>query len=293
MSVIPKELLSKVRRIEIRMAHLVNEVLAGEYHSSFKGQGMEFSEVREYVPGDDVRLIDWNVTARLEKPFVKQFVEERELTVILLVDVSGSSLYGSSEMTKSEISAELAALLALAAIRNKDRVGLMLFTDQIELMVTPKKGKSHVLRVVREILGFKCSHSKTSISQALKTLLQVQRRKAVIFLISDFMDIGYDKELAMVARKHDLICLPIIEKVDYDMPASGLVSFLDAETQELVTVDTSDTRIRKFYQNDGLQRLAQLNQILNRNGASAITIYPEADYLGELIRFFRRRGKRS
>jgi len=293
MSVIPKELLSKVRRIEIRMAHLVNEVLAGEYHSSFKGQGMEFSEVREYVPGDDVRLIDWNVTARLEKPYIKQFVEERELTVILLVDVSGSSLYGSSEMTKSEISAELAALLALAAIRNKDRVGLMLFTDQIELMVTPKKGKSHVLRVVREILGFACSHSKTSISSALKTLLQVQKRKAVVFLISDFMDTGYEKELAMVARKHDLICLPIMEKVDYELPSSGLVSFLDSETAELITVDTSDSRVQKLYKNDGLERLSFLNQMLNRNGASAITIHPHSDYLGELIRFFRRRGGRS
>ena len=245
MTAIPKEILKKVRQIEIQTRRLVNDLLAGEYHSTFKGMGMEFSEVREYVPGDDIRTIDWNVTARMNKPFVKQFVEERELTVILLVDISASGQYSSQRQTKNEIAAELSALLALSAIRNNDKVGLILFTDRVEKFIAPKKGKTHVLRVIREVLSFNPEGKETKLEVGLDYLNKAVRRKAVVFLISDFINEGYEKLMRVVARRHDLICINLMDRRESELPNLGLLNLRDAETGEELLVDTADSKVRQ------------------------------------------------
>lgn len=289
MSTIPKEILSKVRQIEIQTRRLVNDLLAGEYHSTFKGMGMEFSEVREYVPGDDIRTIDWNVTARMNKPFVKQFVEERELTVILLVDISASGQYSSQQQTKNEIAAELSALLALSAIRNNDKVGLILFTDRIEKFISPKKGKSHVLRVIREVLSFNPEGRETKLEVGLDFLNKAVRRKAVVFLISDFISEGYEKLMRVVARRHDLISINISDQRESELPDLGLLNLCDAETGEELLVDTADSRVRKALNILHSREFRSRDDFFKNCGIDRIQIRTDESYSRPLINFFRSR----
>jgi len=244
---LPKEILQKIRRIEIQTRNLVNDVFSGEYHSVFRGRGMEFSEVREYQPGDSIRTIDWNVTARTGHPFVKKYVEERELTVILMVDASSSGEFGTCRKTKREISAEISALLAFSAIKNNDRVGLIIFTDQVEKFVPPKKGSKHVLRVIRELLYFRPHGRGTDIVAALDYLNRLTRRKAVVFLISDFLCSGYEQALRVTNKRHDLVAISITDPREQTLPNVGFVELEDAETGERILRDTSDRSFRQSF----------------------------------------------
>jgi len=287
---LPKELIAKIRQIQIRTSHQVTEVMAGEYKSAFKGRGMEFDEVRQYQPGDDVRSIDWNVTARTGHPYVKRFVEERELTVMLMVDASSSGSFGSFHRTKNEVAAELAALLAYSAIRSNDRVGLIIFTDQVEKYVPPKKGRSHVLRVIREILYFnKPEHGATNIRDALEFLQRVCARRSVVFLVSDFMAEGYDKAMLLAARKHDLIPVTITDPREIELPDIGFLDLMDAESGERILLDTHDLRVRKAFQylsaNDRQQRTQRFRQMR----AKAIDVRTDQSYVDAVVRFFKQR----
>ena len=287
-----KELLQKVRQIQIRTSHQVTEVMAGEYKSAFKGRGMEFDEVRLYQPGDDIRTIDWNVTARTGTAYVKRFVEERELTVMLMVDASSSGTFGSQNKSKNEVAAEIAGLLACAAIRSNDRVGLIIFTDQIELYIPPKKGHSHVLRVIREVLGFKKEkRSTTNVSAALDFLSKVCTRRSVVFLISDFLCGDWEKAAARAARRHDLIPVSIADPRESELPDIGLITLEDAETGELVTVDTGDVRVRKTLANLSFQRSAERERNFTLSGLDSVSVSTASSYVDELVRFFKRREK--
>jgi uncharacterized protein (DUF58 family) len=288
-----KELIAKIRRIQIRASHQVTEVMAGEYKSAFKGRGMEFDEVRQYQPGDDVRAIDWNVTARTGHPYVKRFVEERELTVMLMVDASSSGSFGSFHRTKNEVAAELAALLAYSAIRSNDRVGLIIFTDQIEKFVPPKKGRSHVLRVIREILYFsRPEHGATNITAALEYLRKICARRSVVFLISDYMAEGYDKALLLAARRHDLIPVTITDPREIELPDIGFLDLFDAETGERILLDTHDPRVRKGFRHRGAighdQRTARFRQMR----ADPLDVRTDRNYVDALVRYFRVREQR-
>ena len=289
MAAIPKEILKKVRQIEIQTRRLVNDLLAGEYHSTFKGMGMEFSEVREYVPGDDIRSIDWNVTARMNKPFVKQFVEERELTVILLVDISASGQYSSQRQTKNEIAAELSALLALSAIHNNDKVGLILFTDRIEKFIAPKKGKTHVLRVIREVLSFDPEGRETKLDVGLDYLNKAVRRKAVVFLISDFINEGYEKLMRVVARRHDLICINLMDQRESELPNLGLLNLLDAETGDELLVDTADSKVRQALSILAARESRAREDFFKNCGIDRVQIRTDQSYAQPIINFFRSR----
>ncbi len=287
---LPKELIAKIRQIQIRTSHQVTEVMAGEYKSAFKGRGMEFDEVRQYQPGDDVRSIDWNVTARTGHPYVKRFVEERELTVMLMVDASSSGSFGSFHRTKNEVAAELAALLAYSAIRSNDRVGLIIFTDQVEKYVPPKKGRSHVLRVIREILYFnKPEHGATNIRDALEFLQRVCARRSVVFLVSDFMAEGYDKAMLLAARKHDLIPVTITDPREIELPDIGFLDLMDAETGERILLDTHDLRVRKAFQYLGANDRQQRTQRFRQMRAKAIDVRTDQSYVDVLVRFFKQR----
>jgi uncharacterized protein (DUF58 family) len=290
--VIPKEVLKKVRQIEIRTNREVTDVLGGQYHSVFKGRGMEFEEVREYLPGDEVRSIDWNVTARFGHPFIKKFKEERELTVMLVVDVSASGQFGSVRQTKNELAAELAAVLAFSAIRNNDKVGVILFTDRIEKYIAPKKGRRHVLRVVREILAFEPQGVGTSLNLALEYLTRVQRRRAVCFLISDFQDEEFQKKLQIAGKRHDLIALSVCDVREEELPSVGLVELRDAETGEHVLVDTFDAAVRGAFAQKAQQRFDMLRQLFRSTAVDQVEIRSNEDYMRPLIRFFRMRGRR-
>jgi len=246
---LPPDLIEAVKRLEIATKRAVNDQLAGEYHSVFKGRGMDFSEVREYQPGDDIRVIDWNVSARMNGMFVKQFVEERELTVFLLVDASGSQAFGSREKLKLATAAEIAALLAFTAVKNNDRVGLATYTDQIETFIPPKKGRKHVLRVITEILNTSPQGHLTHTQSALEFLLKVHRKKAVVFLVSDFLDSGFEKTLNLVNQKHEVIPVVISDPMEESLPDLGLVPFEDPESGEIVLVDTSNVRVREEKEN--------------------------------------------
>src|SRR3990172_2566208 len=235
---LPAEILKKVRRIEIRTNRLVNESLAGEYHSVFKGRGIEFSEVREYSPGDDIRTIDWNVTARLDHPFIKVFEEERELTVMLLIDLSGSQFFRSQGQLKGDVGVELSAILVFSAMKNNDRVGAILFSDQIEKFIPPRKGRSHALRIVRELISFEPQRPATSIKTALEYLNQVQKKRSIVFVISDFMDQGYEAALRIAGKRHDLIGITLLDPRENELPKVGLITFRDAETGQQRWVDT-------------------------------------------------------
>ncbi|MBD3402510.1 DUF58 domain-containing protein [candidate division GN15 bacterium] len=289
---IPKEILRKVRRIEIRTKRLVNDLFSGEYHSTFKGQGMEFEEVREYIPGDDIRLIDWNVTARTGFPHVKKFREERELSVVLLVDASSSGQFGTRERFKSETAAELCALLAFSAIKNNDKVGLIIFTDSIEKFVPPKKGRAHVLRLIREILAFQPRGIGTDIAGALEYLSRVIKRKSVVFLISDFLNEGYKKPLQIANNKHDIIAMKITDPRETVFDNVGLLELEDAETGEVYVVDTGSKEFRREFQARAQEDLINLKREFQLINMDFINIRTDRSYIVPLINFFKMREKR-
>ncbi|MBU1147798.1 MAG: DUF58 domain-containing protein [Candidatus Omnitrophica bacterium] len=289
---IPKEILKKVRQIEIRTGRLVNDVFAGKYESVFKGRGMEFHEVREYVPGDDIRSIDWNVTARTGSPYVKKFVEERELTVLLMADLSSSGDFGTKNKMKKEIMAEIGAVLAFSAIKNNDKVGLLLFTDHVEKFIAPKKGKAHVLRVIRELLYYKPKGKKTSINTAIEYLGKVLKKKAVIFLISDFMDSDYEKRLRILNKRHDIIAIPISDPRETSFPDVGLIEFEDAETGEVVYLDTADNLLKKEFKKRKYSFIEERNRIFRSVGVDSVEISTDKSYIKPLMLFFRKRAKR-
>ena len=288
---IPKEILKKVKNIEIRTKGLVNELFGGEYHSVFKGQGMTFSEVREYSPGDDIRLIDWNVTARNNGPFVKIFEEERELTVYLIVDISASGDFGTINQLKSELIAEIAAIISFSAIKNKDKVGLILFSEDIEKYIPPKKDKSHVLRVIREILYYKPAYKKTNISSALDFLMRVSNRKSVIFLISDFLDDEYWKSLRMVNRKHDLIGIKVKDPAEKKFPNIGLMNIYNEETNEEYWINSNSSKERERLALE-LQKESDLFiSKCKKNKFDIVELNTGEDYISPLISYFRKRDK--
>lgn len=289
---LPKEILKKVRQIEIRTNRLVNEVFAGEYESVFKGRGIEFAEVREYAPGDDVRTIDWNVTARFGKPFVKQFIEERELTVMLLVDISGSENFGSVARIKREVVAEVAALLAFSAIVNNDKVGYLAFSNQIEKFIVPKKGRRHVLRVIREILYSKAEQRGTNLKKALEYLGQVLTKRSVVFIISDFWDEGYEQVLRVVQKRHDVIAIAISDPREQEIINVGLIEVEDSETGEHLLMDTSSRRYREKVAKR-FQRLREEKQRFFQSiRLDNIELRSDKPYMEPLIHFFERRAKR-
>ncbi len=287
-----KEILKQVRQIEIRTRGLVNQVFSGEYHSVFKGRGMEFSEVREYQFGDDIRNIDWNVTARFGHPFIKIFEEERELTVILLVDLSGSLLFGTVEKTKQQIAAELSAILAFSAMKNNDKVGLILFTDKIEKFVPPRKGKKHVLRVIREVLSFEPKGKSTNIKSALEYMNNAVKKKSIVFLISDFMDEGYEKILRMVGKKHDLIGVVLNDRREFVLPKIGMVKLTDNETGEERWIDTSDSRVQKVVREMRERILQNRRSLFLSSRLDSIIVNTEENYIKPLVQFFRKRERR-
>lgn len=288
---IPRELLKKIRKIEIYTSRLVNNQLAGQYHSVFKGRGMAFSEVRQYVPGDDVRAIDWNVSARMNEPHVKLFTEERDRTVNLLVDMSASGLFGSMLQAKREVAAEIAALVAFSAIKNDDRVGLLIFTDKVELYVPPKKGKKHVLRVVREILTFEPESPRTSIGVGLDYLGKVGRRKSVAFLVSDFLADGWERQLQIANRRHDVVPVVITDPMEETLPDVGLVTFEDVETGELCEFDTSGPEAELFHRH-ALYRRQVREQALRRLKMDFVNVRTDRPYVDALVQFFRTRARR-
>jgi uncharacterized protein (DUF58 family) len=289
---IPREILKQVRRIEISTRGLVNEVFSGEYHSVFKGRGMNFAEVREYQYGDDIRSIDWNVTARTGAPFVKIFEEERELTVMLLVDVSASGDFGTRERLKGEIAVEICALLAFSAIKNNDKVGLIIFSDRIEKFVPPRKGRRHVLRVLRELLYHRPEGRGTDITAALEHLTHVQRKKAVAFLVSDFQDEGFEKALAIAGRRHDLIAVRIGDERERELPPLGLVELEDPETGECLIVNSSNPDFREAFVDRVGRERAQLDRSLRRSKVDVIDIETGRPYVKPLMRFFQERMRR-
>jgi len=287
-----KELLKQVKQIEIRTRGVVNEVFSGEYHSVFKGRGMEFSEVREYTIGDDIRNIDWNVTARFGHPYVKIFEEERELTVMLLVDMSGSLSFGSVEKTKQKIAAELSAILAFSALKNNDKVGLILFTDRIEKFIPPKKGKTHALRIIREVLSFEPQGKETNIKTALEYFNHTIKKKAIVFLISDFMDAGYEKILKIVGRKHDLIGIVLQDQREKFLFNIGLAKFYDAETGEVRYLDTSDKQIKKEFDAYSKMMKEKRKSLFISSRLDSIEIETSQSYIKPLVDFFKQREKR-
>ena len=289
---IPREVLEKVRRIQIYTDRMVNDVLAGEYHSVFKGRGMEFDEVREYQPGDEIRTIDWNVTARMGHPFVKSFVEERELTVMLVVDLSASGKFGSLDKLKKDVIAEFCAVLAFSAIKNNDKVGLLLFTDRVEKYMPPKKGKNHVLRVIRELLFFEPEHKGTDIAAALEFLNQVAKRKTVAFLVSDFLAEGYDRDLRLSAQRHDLIAVSVLDPRERTLPGLGLLELEDAETGRRIVVDTGSRGFRREFERVTGAAVDARRDRFRSEGVDLIEIDTEQPYVQTLLKFFRKREKR-
>jgi uncharacterized protein (DUF58 family) len=287
-----KELLKKVRQLEIRTRGVVNQVFSGEYHSVFKGRGMEFSEVREYQFGDEIRTIDWNVTARLDHPYVKVFEEERELTVILLVDMSGSQFFGSQTSLKRDVAAELSAILAFSAMKNNDKVGAILFTDQIEKFIPPRKGRSHALRIVRELLSFEPRHKTTSLNSVLEYLNHIQKRRSIVFLISDFMDSGYDAALRIVGKRHDLIGVVLKDPHEVELPDVGLITLKDAETGSQRWIDTHDKKVRNGYRTylDTVQK--NRRSLFVKSKLDSVEIPLDKPYMKPLVDFFRLRERR-
>ncbi len=288
----PAEILKKIRALEIKTKGLVQTVFAGDYHSVFKGRGMNFEDVREYQPGDEIRAIDWNVTARLGTAFVKKFTEERELTVVLVVDVSASGNFGSVEQSKRELAAEVASLLAFSAIRNNDKVGLLLFSDRVELFIPPKKGRSHTLRIIREILFFEPEGRGTAPGLALDYLNNVVTRRAVIFFISDFQTSDFSRELAVSGRRHDFIALHIQDQREENLPNVGLITLEDAETGEQIEINTGDRHTRARFNAIAEARRTELNRTLRRNHIDAISLRTGENYLPALRSFFKLRERR-
>ncbi len=292
MSVLPKEILKKIRRIQIYTNRTVDDILAGQYRSVFKGRGMEFAEVREYQIGDDVRFIDWNVTARMGKPYVKQFSEEREMTVMLLVDVSGSGRFGSVERTKNDIAAEIAALIAFSAIRNNDKVGLIIFTDRVEKFIPPKKGRSHVLRVIREILYFEPEGRMTDINSAVEYLMRVTNRRTVAFMVSDFIASNFAGKLRAANQRHDMIAIRIADPREFELPRVGLIELEDPETGERALINTRNNRLRKRFEQLSKSRHAEQARMFRSMRVDSVDIRTDSSYVEPLVRFFRMRERR-
>lgn len=286
------DLLKKVRKIEIKTRGLSNHIFAGEYHSAFKGRGMTFSEVREYQPGDDVRSIDWNVTARFNNPFVKVFEEERELTVMLLVDVSGSQEFGTRTQFKIDLITELCAVIAFSAIQNNDKIGVLFFSDRIEKFISPKKGKQHILRIIRELIEFKPKSKGTNITQALQNFMSVIKKKSIAFLISDFMSPDFEDALKLVNRRHDLVTLRIYDKAETTLPDLGLVNVRDAETGKTIWLDSSDKKTRKMYETWWREKEEKLSKLFLRTGIDTVRISTGEPYVKPLINLFKKREKR-
>ena len=284
------ELLKKVRKIEIKTRRLSDHIFGGEYHSTFKGRGMTFSEVRQYQYGDDVRNIDWNVTARYNEPFVKVFEEERELTLMLLIDVSGSELFGTGQQFKNEFITEIAATLAFSALQNNDKVGLLLFTDQIELFIPPKKGKSHILRIIRELLEFKPQSRKTDLVQALRYLTKIMKKKAIVFVLSDFMTEDYKDTVKLVGRKHDLTGIRVYDSLEENIPNVGVVQMLDSETGESILVDTGSRRLRQNYNRYYRERVDYFEEVFLKSGSGKISCRLDESYVKKLLGYFKHRA---
>jgi len=289
---IPQELVKQIRALQIYTRRAVNASFAGQYESVFKGRGMQFDEVRQYYPGDDIRDIDWNVTARTGRPHIKRFVEEREMTVIFAVDLSASGQFGTVNRLKNELAAEFCAVLAFAASKNNDKVGLLIFTDQVELYIPPKKGSRHVLRLIRELLYFKMPRRKTDIAQAIEYLAKVVRKRATIFLVSDFLEAPFQKPLSLLNRRHDVIAVPVRDRVEIAMPNVGLIELQDAETGEAALIDTSGGSFRSRYRAASSQRFDQLEGSLRSIKVDCIPIYTDRPYMQDLIQFFHTRHRR-
>lgn len=300
-----RDILKKVRQVEIRTNRLVTDALTGAYHSVFKGQGMDFEEVREYAPGDDVRAIDWNVTAKMDRPFLKKYREERELTIMLLVDLSASGGFGSTHESKRELAAEIASVLAFSATRNNDKVGLLLFTDHVEKYIPPKKGRGHILRVIREILFHQPQHPGTDIAAALENLNRVLKRKSIVFLLSDFLQ-GPDGRLpdpadrsgtslfhtlSLTAKRHDLTCITLADPRESQLPDIGLLTLEDAETGQLVEIDTGNPRLRQAYTTENQRRLDALHKGLRQSGVGVLPVSTEKPYIHALRLFFEKRSR--
>ena len=290
---IPREILKQVRRIEIRTRGLVNEVFSGEYHSVFKGRGMSFAEVREYQYGDDIRNIDWNVTARSGAPFVKVYEEERELTVMLVVDVSASGEFGTRERMKGELAVEICGLLAFSAIKNNDKVGLIIFSDRVEKFVAPRKGRRHVLRVLRELLYHKPEGRGTDLRQALEYLTHVQRKRAVTFVVSDFQDAGFEKALSVAGRRHDVIAIRIGDEREAELPDLGFLELEDPETGEIAVVNTSDPDFRERFAERIRRQRSELDRALRRSKVDVVDVVTGRPYVRPLMRFFEERARRQ
>lgn len=289
----PGEILRKIRRIELRTRRLVETSFAGAYQSVFKGRGMNFEEVREYTPGDEIRTIDWNVTARMNAPYVKKFTEEREMTVMILVDVSASGNYGSVENSKRELAAEVASILAFSAIQNNDKVGLLLFSDEVELFIAPKKGRLHTLRLIREMLYFQPKRRGTNISAALEYLNKVISRRAVVFLISDFMSDDFTKPLTVAAKRHDLVAMPVIDPGEEVLPHIGIVTLEDAETGEQIDIDTSNRAVANAFSAIEERRHSELSRLFRQRRIDSIPLRTDKDYLLPLRAFFETRERRQ
>ena len=286
------EIFKKVRKIEIKTRGLSNQIFSGQYHSVFKGRGMAFSEVREYQFGDDIRSIDWNVTARFNHPYIKIFDEERELTVMLLIDVSGSNQFGTKTVLKEETITEIAAVLAFSAIQNNDKVGVIFFSKHVEKFIPPKKGTSHILRIIRELIDFKSQYRETNTAEALRYFTNVIKKRCTAFLLSDFLDKGFDDAIKIANKKHDLIAVHIFDERETEIPDVGLVRFKDAETGNQKWVDTSDSRIRENYRMWYIKHMETLNDLFLRSGVDVAKIRTDQDYVKPLVNLFKKRGAR-
>ena len=290
---IPKELFKKIRRIEVRTKGLVNNVFSGEYHTAFKGQGIEFSEVRPYQIGDEIRNIDWNVSARTGEPYIKVYEEERQQTLMLLVDVSGSEDFGSHVKFKREVAAEICAIIAFSAIQNNDKVGLVLFSDEVELFVPPKKGRRHVLRLIRELFAHEPQSRGTDLETALDHLLHVVHRRSITIIISDFLDSGFEKKLRAVARRHDTVAVHLQDPREEELPPVGLVELTDAESGETVVVDTSSEAGRRAFAERAYQERKETEALFRRTKVDSVPIRTDQNYVEPLVGFFRRRNRRG
>ncbi len=289
---IPEELIKRIRQIQIYTSRAVDASFAGQYESVFKGRGMQFDEVREYMPGDEIRTIDWNVTARTGRPFIKRFVEEREMTVLFAVDLSASGEFGTVSKLKNELAAEFCAVLAFAAAKNNDKVGLLIFTDRVELFIPPKKGSRHILRLIRELLGFTMPKRRTNIPLALDYIARVVRKRATVFLVSDFIETDFKKPLSLLNKRHDVIAVPVRDRVEIAMPAVGLIEVQDAETGQIMLVDTSSTRFRAQYGDHSSRRFSELKNTLRSINVDLIPIATDKPYINDLIQFFHMRHRR-
>ncbi len=285
-----KELLKKVRKIEIKTRRLSDHIFSGEYHSSFKGRGMTFSEVRQYQFGDDIRSIDWNVTARYHEPYIKVFEEERELTMMLMVDISGSESFGTQQQFKKDILTEISATLAFSAIQNNDKVGLLLFSDEIELFIPPKKGKTHVLRIIRELIEFEPKSKKTDLTFALRYLSNVMKKKAIVFILSDFVDSGYDNALKIVGKKHDVTGIRVYDKLETILPKLGMVPMRDVESDKIILVNTNSKTVRTSYRANYLKTVDYFEDSFTKSGSGVINTRIDESYVKKLLGYFKRRA---